>query len=418
MNLIMLTKFYPFGTGEAFIENEMAVLSQYYKKILVIACEAPNTSNVRKVPANVTVCKVSEVKFIGRINDIIRGQLYHIKSGSEFISERKNCKTLMQKVFLGYFEGKCQRIYKKIMDDELLKSFIDEPFVLYSYWLFTTARIAIYIQRDYDVIYTFSRAHRYDLYMEKNETNYLPYREMFLNSFNKIFPCSLNGEHYLQEHYPKYKEKVKVSLLGTIDHGIGKSSTDDIFRIVSCSRIATVKRVERIPEALALLDNDGVKIEWTHIGGGSGLDEIKKNTVKHLKNINFRFLGDIPNAKVMEMYQKKPFDLFINVSSSEGLPVSIMEAISFGIPVIATDVGGTSEIVIKEETGILLKDEFENEDLANAIIKFYKAKKDNNYQNYRLKCRSYWEKHFQAMNNYNELHNYILSEVDKRGAIK
>lgn len=42
------------------------------------------------------------------------------------------------------------------------------------------------------------------------------------------------------------------------------------------------------------------------------------------------------------------------MSDSEGIPVSIMEAMSFGIPVIARNVGGMSEIV-NEENGLLLE---------------------------------------------------------------
>lgn len=41
------------------------------------------------------------------------------------------------------------------------------------------------------------------------------------------------------------------------------------------------------------------------------------------------------------------------MSLSEGIPVSIMEAISFGIPIIATNVGGNAEIV-NDETGVLI----------------------------------------------------------------
>jgi glycosyltransferase involved in cell wall biosynthesis len=48
-----------------------------------------------------------------------------------------------------------------------------------------------------------------------------------------------------------------------------------------------------------------------------------------------------------------PVDVFINISMSEGVPVSIMEAQSFGLPVIATDVGGTKEIMTATN-GILL----------------------------------------------------------------
>lgn len=55
----------------------------------------------------------------------------------------------------------------------------------------------------------------------------------------------------------------------------------------------------------------------------------------------------------MFCYSEHPVDVFINLSTNEGVPVSIMEAISFDIPIVATDVGGTSEIVT-DETGILV----------------------------------------------------------------
>ena len=55
----------------------------------------------------------------------------------------------------------------------------------------------------------------------------------------------------------------------------------------------------------------------------------------------------------MNWIEGQSFDLFMNVSSSEGLPVSIMEAFSFGIPALVTAVGGNPEIV-QEGAGILL----------------------------------------------------------------
>lgn len=411
MNLVMLTKFYPYGTGEAFIENEINVLSHYYNKILVIACEAPNTSVIRDVPPNVIVRKVAGVGRKGKIIDVIKGQLNYLKPSKIFYTESKKCSTLKQKIFLGYFEEKSQRIYNTIKSDDLLKGFEEEPFVIYSYWLFVTARVATYIQNNFDVKYTFSRAHRYDLYAEKNRINYLPYRELFLNSFDGVFPCSVDGEHYLQERYPKYKNKVNVALLGTLDHGLGKASKDGVFRIVSCSRIVPEKRVDRIPEALEILDHKGLNIEWTHIGGGSGLEYVRQKAKDCLKNIHFAFLGDTPNTKVMEIYRDNPFDVFINVSSSEGLPVSIMEAISFGMPVIATDVGGTSEIVIPNKTGMLLADDFKNKDLADMIEKIYHKAEMNEYKKCREMCRTYWEQNFQAVYNYNKLYEFVRKSM-------
>ena len=80
-------------------------------------------------------------------------------------------------------------------------------------------------------------------------------------------------------------------------------------------------------------------------------------------------MGAIQNVEVYKYYNEHCADLFINVSSSEGLPVSIMEAISFGIPVIATDVGGTGEIVKNGISGFLINRDFETVELAKKIMK-------------------------------------------------
>ena len=101
----------------------------------------------------------------------------------------------------------------------------------------------------------------------------------------------------------------------------------------------------------------------------------------------------------MKYYQKYPVDWFINTSSSEGLPVSIMEACSFGIPVLATDVGGTSEIVRPGETGFLLDAGFKPEDLAALLRRLFRQKKEERAA-LRAGCRRVWEENFCAASNF------------------
>jgi glycosyltransferase involved in cell wall biosynthesis len=70
----------------------------------------------------------------------------------------------------------------------------------------------------------------------------------------------------------------------------------------------------------------------------------------------------------MRFYGENPVDLFMQMSQSEGgSPVSIQEAISCGIPVIATRVGGIPEIV-SDKNGLLLSENPSIQEIANAIF--------------------------------------------------
>jgi len=68
---------------------------------------------------------------------------------------------------------------------------------------------------------------------------------------------------------------------------------------------------------------------------------------------NVFFLGNIPNAGIYNSIT----DLFILPSNYEGLPMVILEAMSFGKPVVASDVGGISEIVQNDWNGYALKND-------------------------------------------------------------
>jgi glycosyltransferase involved in cell wall biosynthesis len=115
------------------------------------------------------------------------------------------------------------------------------------------------------------------------------------------------------------------------------------------------------------------------------------------QNITWAMPGMVPNTEVLTFFKNKPVDCFINVSSSEGLPVSIMEATSYGIPVIATNVGGTNEIV-NEQTGILLPADPSIEEIANNLISLIKSKSRN--PTFRKGVYQYWNENFNAGHNY------------------
>ena len=105
---------------------------------------------------------------------------------------------------------------------------------------------------------------------------------------------------------------------------------------MSCSNLIKVKRIDLILESLSFIKNR--KIDWFVIGDGPMRKYIEENEKRLDGDINIKMVGRLQNKEVYDFYKKENPDLFINLSSSEGVPVSIMEAMSFGIPVIATDV--------------------------------------------------------------------------------
>jgi len=150
--------------------------------------------------------------------------------------------------------------------------------------------------------------------------------------------------------------------------GLSQSSKDGIFRLVSCSNVVKIKRFDLLPDALKHLD---FSIHWTHLGDGPMFDQLQQNINTLPRHIKTYLPGRISPEEVFEYYQSNPVDLFVNVSESEGMPVSIMEALSAGIPVMATDVGGTAE-VLDNNCGKLIHKNIQPDELAKEIEDFAK----------------------------------------------
>ena len=310
--------------------------------------------------------------------------------------------SLKRRGFLTYFLAKSEAVYRAVAEklaDCNLEQYDGVTF--YSYWFYDIALAAVRL-RDHcgaKAKRAVSRAHRYDLYADRNATGYLPLRPYLLEHLDRVYPCSANGSNLLKKSYPAYQTKVETAYLGTRDFGLSPEPQGDELHIVSCCHISPVKRVELLAQALSLLEDSGLKLHWTHFGGGDGLDALKAYAKEHLSFMDCQLAGPIQNEALMRYYQQHPADLFVNTSSSEGLPVSIMEACSFGIPAIATDVGGTSEIVQDGKTGFLLPMEFAPNVLAEQIVAFSRLPQEQR-QALRANCRKVWEEQFFGERNF------------------
>jgi len=87
------------------------------------------------------------------------------------------------------------------------------------------------------------------------------------------------------------------------------------------------------------------------IGDGEERNHLEKLINKYNLESKVLLLGRVNNASKL----LKAFDIYINSSLKEGLSYTLLEATQAGLPIIATEVGGNSEIVINEKTGLLIE---------------------------------------------------------------
>ncbi|HLO18144.1 MAG TPA: glycosyltransferase [Anaerolineales bacterium] len=248
-------------------------------------------------------------------------------------------------------------------------------YLLYSYWFDHTATGFAMTKQDFPGTKIVSRAHGYDIYEEYYYPYYWPYRHETLEGLAAVFFASDAGKNYYCDRYPEFKSKYETAHLGIKDPGfLSNASEDGVFRIVSCAHMVPVKRLDLLLEGVAAAAHlrPQQKFEWIHFGDGTGKKSLSRRMNRSFPlNVQGRLAGYVPNDEIMRHYKDCPVDVFVNVSSTEGgAPISIQEAISCGIPVVATSVGGNPEVV-SEKNGILLSPNPKPQEIAAALLKIW-----------------------------------------------
>jgi glycosyltransferase involved in cell wall biosynthesis len=98
-------------------------------------------------------------------------------------------------------------------------------------------------------------------------------------------------------------------------------------------------------EAVRRLVADGRRVEAWLAGSGPAEDETRAHARRLGLDGVVRFHGYVPNAQVLEWLAAGRVDVVVLPSESEGLPVSLIEALAHGVPAVATDVGGVAELL-------------------------------------------------------------------------
>jgi glycosyltransferase involved in cell wall biosynthesis len=389
--LLLFTGEFPYGKkGEPFLEDEIFYLSKDFQQIYIFP--RIKSSVIRPVPGNVIIIDllVCEPK---RLRNQPLGTI--IKGFVAVLAEVWNSKQKAWSYFvhLRHFLFIWADAYdlKEKLEAWLMQNKASNT-LLYTYWSDTSLLACNILHQKFPKLKIITRVHGFDLYEERNIGEVVPFQAKKYSRVEQIYCISKHGKRYLENRLSiEQRQKLKVAYLGIkapLSESIPRSSTP---LIVSCARMEPFKRIGMIPDVLQLINKP---LKWVHIGDGPEFERVKEKIKSLPDYIQVTLMGQTTNSQVHSFYQNNPASLLLSLSTSEGLPVSMMEAISYGIPIVATGINGIPEIVT-DKTGILLKPDESIENIAHKITHVILTNPFN-----RSEIVDFYRKHFNAETNY------------------
>jgi glycosyltransferase involved in cell wall biosynthesis len=404
--LILFSYFYPYSDYDNYINSEIEILSENFSKIYLIPINLEGQI-MRTIPHNSILInhpfEIENISFKDKLKAFFSLTLFW-ELYNTFIKRKKKFSVISLKIITVSFL-KINHYKKKLL--EIINNennSTKKDIYIYSYWMLENAVASGLVKRMHPNVRAFSRAHSLDIYFERHSINYIPFSDKIYVLLDAVYFISEMGRNYfIKAHNIANPSKLHVSRLGTNRaNAIPEYLPQEVLRIISLSWILPLKRIELIIDSLQKIST--IKIHWVHIGAyyPDKFESLKKyagNKLSLNKNITYELKGDMKNDEISNYLSKEFFDVFISASATEGIPVSMMEAMSFGIPVISTNVGGVHEIVEDSYNGFLLDANPTAGSIAQKITAFYNLDKTAK-QILRKNAIYTWDTKYHAIKNY------------------
>lgn len=398
--IILLLNEYPYEAGEySFIKTELEYLLKKHE--LVIISFSKTMDRKMHLDHRITLYHcINRFGFIEKMYSVLKF-IFSRVGWHELKEILKDKKDIIGRIYdsIAYYGCALQTSRFVHLNKIISKK---ENIIIYSYW-FNEACLAFLLKkRKYKNCKVISRVHGYDLYNERKKHNRQPFRTYMNRQIDKLFFVGDSGFVYYSKHWDVMSnmKKYLIAPIGTEN----KSTIDNItvpnknfMRVVSCSDVIPLKRISLIIYALSEISD--IDIEWIHFGDGAQMEELRQTAKKLLankKNVKHCFYGYVPIQNIMSYYEKNFVDCFITTSATEGAPVSIQEAMSYGIPIIATAVGEIPNMI--KGNGLLLPANPTTEEIKKALESLWNMQEQGKME-LRMQSRKLWEEKYNAIKN-------------------
>jgi len=249
-----------------------------------------------------------------------------------------------------------------------------KPKIMHVHWPFPHAFMA-YFAALFCKIPVVLNFHGAELLLVKKKKWIKPILKIFIKRANLIFANSSFTAKKIKEIYNR---EVEISPYGTtLGVCVDKPVFQSKFTILFVGRHIERKGIEYLIKAAGMLDCG--KFQVRIAGHGDLTEKLKMQAPEQVT-----FLGKLSKEELEKEYQSANCFILPAIVDSkgdtEGLGVVLIEAAQYGLPIIASDVGGIPDVVINRKTGLLvpekdpeaiataIKELAENEELRNSLV--------------------------------------------------
>jgi glutamine amidotransferase len=414
--LAVFVEDYPYSTGEPFFHAELKELIPQFDEIRVICKHAVAR---RKSPPDFALPEGVELielnsrpstwsKVLSLVWVLVSGRWFSIFKDLRRTKTPLNVYTF--KVALAYMESAAR------MEKELAQAWKGplKGWIWYSYWCDDAAYLLAQWQKKGKIDRSFCRVHNTDVYMERHPFAYLPFRKFIHEQLSGILAISDHARRYLWVQTPRASSRILLSRLGVPSQEAIPAANGNPFRLLSLSKISPVKNLEGLMQALSQWD--GPEIEWHHFGSASKAqygNEIQ-HKMQELATANPRIQvhahGFVPPDEMMQRIRALQPHALINTSFFEGIPVSMMEVSSLGIPVLGPEICGVPELVLDGVSGFFLNPN-QPESILQALKKLL-ALDETEYKALRQGSWQVQRRAFQDRSNFRQLVSQLKGEAE------
>lgn len=357
--LIVVTSRYPFGSQEAYLNLELAELGGYFDRVAVMPVRPPAGAPRHSVPQGIDVLSwpLLSAELLDRAARAVvarpRATLRALAAllGSRDPGHIKNVAVIVKALALAQWA---------------MENGFDH---IHAYWMSTPATVAMIAATVSDLAWS-STAHRWDIY-ERNAFDVKERSAAFVRTI------STRGTSDLAARMPKLNGRILELRLGTVlpAASLPRPRASNEFRIVCPAALVAVKGHADLFAALAILRDWSVPVRCTLCGTGPLQSRLEETAGRLHLGEAVEFAGFVPQQSLHDSYREGRFAAVVLASRAageramEGIPSALIEAMAFGLPVVATDSGSIGEL-LDDRHGRLVKAGDPNA-LARALLEVY-----------------------------------------------